>query len=168
MLLYKPKLKPKSEPILTPEQKEKPEEKVEINKDLEHSVQASVFMTQTEINDNDIAGKLTYTNIYKSIPQDRVIKPIDNWRKTYTTEWRWRILKIKTKNENIKDVIEISYLKSNSNIRVYFNRYGQWVKRVIDPIFDQFVTEEYYAYSNGQSPLEYSIIKLDDVNMIDR
>lgn len=137
MLLYKPNLKPKSIP----------EPKIEISNEAIPTTQTSVFMTHTEINDNDIAGKITYTNIYKSIPQDRTTKPIEDWRKTYDTEWRWRILKIRMKNDTVKDVIEISYIKKDSNDRMYFNRYGKWVKRDVDPIFDKFVTEEYYAYS---------------------
>lgn len=108
---------------------------------------SNIFMTQTEINDDDIAGKLTYTNIYKSIPQDRTTIPIPKWEITYNTEWRWRFLKIKMEKNIVKDVIEISYIKKGSNDRMYFNRYGQWVKRDIDLIFDQFVIEEYYAYS---------------------
>ena len=107
----------------------------------------SVFMTHTETNDSDISGKITYTNICKSIPPNKTDKPNTNWKNKYETEWRWRFLKIKTDNNISKDVIEISYIKKNSDKRIYFNRYGEWVEREIDPIFDNFVTEEYYVYT---------------------
>ena len=144
MLLFKPQFKPQ----LKPKQESIVETNIEPVQTIQ-TIQSSVFMTQTELNDNDndIAGKITFTNVYKSIPSDRTIKPIDNWKNQYNTEWRWRFLKIKIRNDIVKDVIEISYIKKDSNDRMYFNRYGQWVKRNVDPIFDQFVTEEYYAYS---------------------
>lgn len=109
--------------------------------------QSSVFMTHTEISTDDMAGKITYTNVYKSIPANRTPIPVSDWQNKYDTEWRWRFLKIKMENDTIKNVIEISYIKKDSNDRMYFNRYGKWVQRNIDPIFNQFVVEEYYVYS---------------------
>ena len=104
----------------------------------------SIFISQNENNiDNDIAGKLTYTNIIETIPDNKIETQLTNWKKKYKTEWRWRFLFLKN-----KDVIEISYLKNNSNKRIYFNRYGQWVERTIDPIFDLFVKKKYYFYTN--------------------
>lgn len=106
----------------------------------------NIFMT--EANGDDIAGKITYTNIYRSIPDNRVDTPIPDWKKTHKTEWRWRFLKLFIENNTTKDVVEISYIKNDSNDRMYFNRHGQWVKRFIDPIFDQFVSKEYFAYTS--------------------
>jgi hypothetical protein len=108
-----------------------------------------IFVTQSESNSSDIAGKITYTHIMNSIPENKVDKPIENWQGKYETEWRWRFLKIKTDDGRDKDVIEISYVKKNSSKRVYFNRYGSWVERLIDPLFDQFVEKEYYVYSSS-------------------
>lgn len=107
-----------------------------------------IFMTQSEQNTTDIAGKITYTNIMNSIPESKVDKPIKNWQDKYETEWRWRFLNIKTVDNKEKDVVEISYLKKNSQKRIYFNRYGQWVSKEVDSSFDQFVEKEYFVYSN--------------------
>jgi len=95
----------------------------------------------------DISGKITYTNIMESIPENYLEQPIINWKQKYKTEWRWRILKFSTENEEKKYVVEISYMKYNSNKRIYFNRFGEWVERTIDPIFDQFVIKQYYVYN---------------------
>ena len=35
-------------------------------------------------------------------------------------------------------------MKPDSNKRIYFNRYGEWVERNVDPIYDQFVTKMPY------------------------
>lgn len=111
-------------------------------------LQSSIFITQTEINDSDVSGKLTYTNIQKSIPQtNRYTEPLTDWKNTYNTEWRWRFLSINLDNGSSKDVVEISYVKKDSNKRIYYNRYCQEVVRTVDPIYDQFVTEEYYVYT---------------------
>ena len=117
---------------------------------------SSIFMSQNDATDNDIAGKITYTNIINTIPEDKSEKQLPDWKKKYNTEWRWRFLKLTTsyenKKENIKQerhVVEISYQKNNSNKRIYFNRHGQWVEREVDPIFDNFVKKEYYVYTNN-------------------
>ena len=48
---------------------------------------SSIFMSQNETNDNDIAGKITYTNIINTIPEEKLDKPIIDWKKKYKTEW---------------------------------------------------------------------------------
>jgi len=58
------------------------------------------------------------------------------------TEWRWRILEI-----NNIEVIEISFKMPNKK-RVFMNRHGEWKKRDIDPIYDKYVIEAYYYYSD--------------------
>ena len=113
---------------------------------------SSIFMCQNETNDNDIAGKITYTNIINTIPEEKLDKPIIDWKKKYKTEWRWRFLKLTESSSNKKrerNVVEISYQKNNSNKRVYFNRHGEWVERVVDPVFDSFVEKEFYIYTNN-------------------
>lgn len=111
----------------------------------------NIFISQTEADDNDISGKITYTEILNSMPHNKVETQMDNWRKIYSTEWRWRFLRftiIDNDKEIDKYVVEISYMKYDSNKRVYFNRYGQWVVRDIDKAYDNFVEKEYYVYTN--------------------
>lgn len=110
--------------------------------------QNSIFISQSS-GSNDISGKITFTNIMNVIPKDSYEKPIDNWRKENKTEWRWRFLEIPNDKKNIRKVIEISYMNSDSNKRIYFNRYGEWVERNVDPIFDRFVKKQHYYYSNN-------------------
>jgi len=106
----------------------------------------SVFISQSEANKNtDISGKLTYTSIIESIPENKLENQIQDWNKKYNTEWRWRFLRINKE----RHVAEISYLKYNSNKRMYFNRFGEWVEREVDPIYDQFVEKQYFVYTNN-------------------
>lgn len=107
--------------------------------------QSNIFITQSEQNNNDISGKITYTSILESMPANKLEAPLKNWNKHYKTEWRWRFLKLSDTNME-RFVVEISY--TNSNERMYFNRFGEWVNRNIDKYYDQFVEKEYYAYTN--------------------
>lgn len=101
----------------------------------------NIFMSTNEIQ-NDISGKVTYTNLMEIIPSNKLQSPLTNWKNKYKTEWRWRFLKFIN-----KEIIEISYIKYNSDTRIYFNRYGEWVHRNIDSIYDQYVDKEYYYYT---------------------
>lgn len=103
----------------------------------------SIFITQDEIKE-DISGKVTSTEILETIPKNRSLTPIKDWQKSKTTEWRWRFLTL----PGDRFIVEISYINKNSNDRIYFNRYGQWVKRDISPEFDRYVTKTYFCYSN--------------------
>lgn len=123
----------------------------------------SIFISNTS--SNDISGKITLTNVLNVIPPDSLEKPIDNWKLKYKTEWRWRILELisenisdndrekqsdmKSKKNKTRRVVEISYIKYDSNKRIYFNRYGEWVERNIDPIYDKFVTKQYFYYTTN-------------------
>ena len=112
--------------------------------------QNSIFISHNEANkDNDIAGKLTYTSIFESIPENKLEKRLDDWNKKYKTEWRWRFLRINYPPIKNRYVVEISYMKYNSEKRMYFNRYGEWVERIVSPIYDQFVEKEYFVYANN-------------------
>jgi hypothetical protein len=93
--------------------------------------------------EDDISGKITYTSIIESIPNTNVSEPLDNWRDKYNIEWRWRFIEV-----NDRLVGEISYLTSDSNERMYFNRYGKWVHRKISSVYDKYVKEKYYYYTN--------------------
>jgi hypothetical protein len=99
---------------------------------------------QTGNGDNtDITGKITYTSIIESIPESKSEKPISNWEQKYKVEWRWRFLK-----DGKRHVVEISYVnKKNIKDRLYFNKYGQWVKQDIGSEYDKFVVKEYYVYT---------------------
>lgn len=102
----------------------------------------SIFITQKEISKNDLLE--TYTSILKTIPKNATDKRNPYWRKDKKTEFRWRFLELPEK----KMIAEISYLKYDEDIRTYFNRCGDWVKREVDPIYDQFAKEIYYYYSD--------------------
>lgn len=95
-----------------------------------------IFVSQNKIN----IDNLTATAIINTIPENYLSKPIQDFEKYYKTEWRWRFLDI-----NNRQVAEISFAKSGK--RFYFNNQGDWVERVLDPIFDQFVVGQYYYYT---------------------
>jgi hypothetical protein len=101
----------------------------------------SIFASPDENITNDMAGKLTYTNMMEIIPENYVTEQIKDWTKTYKTEWRWRFLKF-----NGRFVVEVSYI-NDDNIRVFCDRYGNWIKNVIvDDSYDKYVIETYYVY----------------------
>jgi hypothetical protein len=102
------------------------------------------IFSQTE-NNEDISGKLTYTNIMEIIPNNHTITQIPLWNDKYKTEWRWRFLKF-----NGRHIVELSYVKwNNLNNRCFINKYGQWVNNVnIDKRYDEFIVETYYVYTN--------------------
>ncbi len=101
----------------------------------------NIFLTQSS-GSNDISGKMTYTTILESIPENKVETPIPNWENEYQTEWRWRFMKDKERH-----IVEISK-RDKGDKRLYFNKYGEWVKRNIDESLDKFVVKEYYAYTH--------------------
>lgn len=111
----------------------------------------NIFLSQTDPDSNigggkdniDISGKITYTSVIESIPENKLEKPIPEWQTKYKVEWRWRFLK-----DGQRHVVEISYVdKKNIKDRLYFNKYGQWIKQNIGPEYDQFVVKEYYVYT---------------------
>ena len=73
------------------------------------------FISQSEINKNDISNKLTYTHILETIPSTKTSIRNLELLKQGKTEWRWRFLKF----EN-RFVTEISYIKPNMDKRMYF------------------------------------------------
>lgn len=103
----------------------------------------SIFISQNEIDDDDISGKLTYTNILETIPNSKLETPIVEWQKNHKTEWRWRFLKFDNRH-----VAEISYVDRIANKRLYFNKHGEWVERVVSPVYDPYVDKIYYVYTN--------------------
>jgi len=104
----------------------------------------NIFSPCDDFND-DINGKLTYTNIIDSIPKNYYKKPIENWEQDNKTEWRWRFLKY-----NNKKTIEISYLKPYSNKRMFFNKMGTWTNCEVSRIYDDCVFKECYYYASNK------------------
>lgn len=102
----------------------------------------SIFITNSECQDADISGKVTTTSVLDTIPKQAVKIKMENWEKTYNTEWRWRFLEI---NDN--KTVEISYYNKNSVDRIYYNKYGEWVTREVPKEYDIHVVETYYYYS---------------------
>lgn len=102
----------------------------------------SIFVTQEEASSNDIAGRITYTNIVDTIPENSSESPLPGWKQNKKMEWRWRFLDL----PDGRHTVEISFMKSDSDSRIYFNKTGQWVKRFVHPAYDKFVTKEFYYY----------------------
>lgn len=94
-----------------------------------------------DVNDDNINHKVTYTNIMETIPPNHTTTPIVNWESMYNAEWSWRFLKI-----GDRYVTEISHKQKNED-RKYFNKFGEWVAIVNDPMYDKYVTEQYYVYT---------------------
>ncbi len=87
-----------------------------------------------------MTGKLTYTNILETIPKKSQKQPTPDWKKDYSYEWRWRFLEMKGKY-----ILELSRQDRDDN-RMYFNKYGEWVKKKVNSLYDNYVVEEYYYY----------------------
>lgn len=100
----------------------------------------SIFISHTDNTDQET--KITYTNIMEIIPPNSLNKPLVNWQTMYKTEWRWRFLKFSDKK-----VVEISYTTNTFNKRIYYNKFGQWVERNEESMFDKYVIEQYYYYT---------------------
>ena len=103
----------------------------------------SIFMTNYG-NTEDISGKITYTNILETIPNNRSDIPLDDWRSKNKTEWRWRFLEF-----NNKSTVEISYLKYNTNQRQYFAKSGSWITRQVPNVYDDYVVKQFFYYSGN-------------------
>lgn len=100
----------------------------------------SIFITQDEIKRSSLIE--TYTSVINTIPKYAVNTRDPDWRKKYKKEFRWRFLMLP---EN-KKIAEISHINNDEELRTYFNKYGDWVKRELPSIYDQYVIEEYYYY----------------------
>ena len=114
-----------------------------INNISQNNIPPNNIFASSDINSNeDISGKLTYTNIREIIPENYVTEPINDWFIKYDTEWRWRFLKF-----NGRFIVELSYKNVNNN-RVFCNKYGEWIDNVnVDHNYDQYVVETYYVYT---------------------
>jgi hypothetical protein len=102
----------------------------------------SVFLKQSEI--PSIEHKLSHNLLLESIPPDTFpeeqVDLVGN-----KIEWRWRFLDIYGKK-----LVEISYLPlKGCGDRKYIDRFGKWVDRNIDPIYDRYVVKKHYYYSDS-------------------
>lgn len=86
---------------------------------------------------------LSYDKVKESIPSDAVTMPMENWDNKGKIEWRWRFLVFPHKRS-----VEISKLCPESCKREYINQEGKFIRRIVDPIFDKYVTETYYYYAD--------------------
>jgi len=102
------------------------------------SNEMSVFMKKQydcKINKNSLV-KMIPTNSYK----------IQQFDKQDKVEIRWRFIGIPINNE-IKKMVEISRKTPNKE-REYLDKDMNWSHSEVDPIFDRYVIEEYYYYSD--------------------
>ncbi len=102
----------------------------------------SIFITNSESKSEDMSGKLTVTCVLNTIPEKAVTEKLNNWITKYNTEWRWRFLEFGNKR-----TVEISYIKSNSDKRLYFNKFGEWVNRDVPSAYDEYVVKTFYYYN---------------------
>lgn len=85
--------------------------------------------------------------IKETIPKGSFIVP--QIRMKNMVEHRWRFLHIptlNTQNNGIIKVVEISRKKPNEE-REYINKNEEWIKKQVDPRYDQYVVEQYYYYT---------------------
>jgi len=115
------------------------------NKSTEEDLIKSIFITNSpeDGKSSDISGRVTATSILNTIPKNATTKKLDNWEKDMSTEWRWRFLEF-----NNKRTVEISYLKNKPNSeRLYYNKFGEWVRRDVPEEYDEFVIKVFYYYN---------------------
>lgn len=86
---------------------------------------------------------LTKENVMKLIPPNAFHLSQSNLAETLT-EWRWRFFEFPDRENK---TIEMSF-KKPSGPRLYVTSDGKWVEREIDQSLNEFVTEQYYSYSN--------------------
>ena len=102
----------------------------------------SVFMKKTQQN-----YKICYESILKTIPDNSYTEPQND--KNDKVEMRWRFLHIPTNSseEKNKKMVEISKRRPGG-IREFLNKQMEWIVATVDPYFDQYVTKQYYYYSD--------------------
>lgn len=88
--------------------------------------------------------KIEYESVLKTIPKDCFKEPQNLVNKV---EIRWRFLEIPINKSSIKKVVEISRKKPDDD-REYLDKNMKWTKSSVDLVFDQFVVESYYYYSD--------------------
>ena len=89
--------------------------------------------------------KIEYEAILETIPPGSHKEPQPD--KEHMVETRWRFLHIPQK-ETVKRVVEISRKKYGEH-REYWNKRLKWEVSTVDPVFDQYVVEQYYYYTEN-------------------
>lgn len=113
-----------------------------INRDEDELKSSSIFLT---LNSESVEDVPTYTTVLNSVPKGGTELQLLDWiSKGYKREWRWRFLKL----PDNRRTVEISYINSNNSNRMYFNKNSQWVERDVSEVYDQFVNQILYYYSN--------------------
>ena len=94
--------------------------------------------------------KVDIEAVKETIPKNNYKEP-QHLLVDHMVESRWRFLHIPVTVEGkqpfIKKMVEISK-KTPSEKRVYLNKNMNWIETDIDPIYDNFVVEQYYVYTN--------------------
>ena len=108
---------------------------------LEHN---SIFLADNCDSDE---LKISYSNVMETIPEKstHIKLSYKEWSRKFKYEWRWRFLEF----ENDISVVEISYISTNSSVRLYYNNKGEWVERDIQNVYDDYVSKTYYHYTNS-------------------
>ncbi len=111
---------------------------------MEDKIIQSIFITNSEDDSEskDISGRVTATCVLTTIPENATVDKMENWEDTMGTEWRWRFLEYDNRR-----TVEISFVKRESPIRKYYNRYGEWVERDVPKEYDQHVVKTFYYYN---------------------
>ena len=106
--------------------------------------QDNIFVSPSYGDTGTLSGKVTYTNMIETIPEDSTEQPLVNWKRYHKIEWRWRFLNL----PNERQVVEISFVDAKDNVRIYFTKRGDWSKKNVPDSYDKFVEKVYYYYSN--------------------
>ena len=102
----------------------------------------SVFMKKTQQN-----YKICYESILKTIPDNSYTEPQND--KNDKVEMRWRFLNIPNSSQDkYKKMVEISKRRPGA-AREFLNKQMEWIVATVDPYFDQYVTKQYYYYSDN-------------------
>lgn len=102
----------------------------------------SVFVKKKD-RDNGTTNNIVLSKdeVMASIPKSAVEKCDEKLALTHT-EYRWRLLKIPGKKN---EIVEMSIKKPNTN-RVFMSKNMNWIEYDKAHLFDQYVTKEYFYY----------------------
>lgn len=111
---------------------------------------SNIFIKHKDIEREE--HKLVLKDLIESIPEDRYTEQQTDLKKDHL-EWRWRIFMY-----NDKKIVEISIntpetIDASGNVvnsaRKFIDKYGKWVQRDVDELFDKYVIEQYYYYTSS-------------------
>lgn len=90
--------------------------------------------------------QLSYDQVKQSIPDDAQTTPLTNWVFLNKIEWRWRFMVLPDKPDH--RIVEISKMTPFSINREFVKPNGEWVFRKISGVYDDYVTEQYFYYTD--------------------